>query len=173
MNRKLLLVSLFVFLTVVAVACSSPEAAVDESQAPVAEEAAAEESQSEEAEQMDESDESPAADAEDADEAEEMEDSAEASDYDSEFPLPEDVQNFMGGEGTANFATSLTVEEAIEFYRGALINLGLSERGLNTAITETTFSLVFDGHENGKAVVVQGVDLGNGTTNINIRFEDV
>jgi len=33
--------------------------------------------------------------------------------------------------------------------------------------------MVFDGHPNGKSIVVQGVDLGNGTTNINIRFEDV
>jgi hypothetical protein len=32
--------------------------------------------------------------------------------------------------------------------------------------------MVFDGDPEG-AVVVQGVDLGDGTTNVNIRHEDV
>lgn len=96
-----------------------------------------------------------------------------SSAYDTEFPLPSNVQNFTGGGGQVNFATSLTVEEAITFYREELTAIGLTEREINTAITETTFSMVFDGHPNGNAIVVQGVDLGNGTTNINIRFEDV
>jgi len=96
-----------------------------------------------------------------------------SSAYDTEFPLPSNVQNFTGGGGQVNFATSLTVEEAITFYREELNAIGLTEREINTAITETTFSMVFDGHPNGKSIVVQGVDLGNGTTNINIRFEDV
>lgn len=168
-----------VTLLIVSLACSLAGGDTPAEEAPAAdvEKPAAEDTEAEEpaeettAEETDAED----TDAEEAD-AEETEAEApadEAQDYDTEFPLPEDVQNFMGGEGTANFATSLTVEEAIEFYRGALADMGLTERTLNTAITETTFSMVFDGHENGKAVVVQGVDLGNGTTNINIRFEDV
>jgi hypothetical protein len=67
----------------------------------------------------------------------------------------------------------VSVEDAIAFYRDAFAGAGLTERTINTAITATTFSMVFDGHASGKAIVVQGVDLGNGTTNINIRFEDV
>ena len=96
--------------------------------------------------------------------------------YATEFTLPADVQNFTtseDGDLGINFQTNLTVDEALEFYRLAFTDQGLTEREINTAITETTFSLVFDGHPDGKAVVVQGVDLGNGTTNINIRFEDV
>lgn len=126
-------------------------------------ETAAEETTQEDAADMEES----------AAEEEAPVDAGSAQEYDTEFPLPEDVQNFTGGGDQINFATSLTLEEAIDFYRTALGDMGLTERTLNTAITETTFSMVFDGHENGKAVVVQGVDLGNGTTNINIRFEDV
>jgi len=168
-------------------ACSLIGGASDEAtvvEEPVATEAVVEEEQEadmeEEAEASD-TEESAAGEAEaetdtDADAAEDTDaDAADHSgdDYDTEFPLPEDVQNFMGGEGTANFATSLSVEEAIAFYRDALGAMGLTEREINTAITETTFSMVFDGHESGKEIVVQGVDLGNGTTNINIRFEDV
>jgi hypothetical protein len=33
--------------------------------------------------------------------------------------------------------------------------------------------MVFDGHAKGQAIVIQGVDLGNSMTNVNIRFEDV
>jgi hypothetical protein len=57
--------------------------------------------------------------------------------------------------------------------REAFTKKGLTERTATTAITDTTFSLVFDGDPSGKAIVVQGVDLGNGTTNVNIRYENI
>jgi hypothetical protein len=95
-------------------------------------------------------------------------------DYDTVFPLPEDVQNFIGegGEGQVNFQTSLSFEETIEFYRQALTTQGLSEREILTVIEGTAFSMVFDGWPNGRAIVIQGVDLGE-SMNVNIRFEDV
>ncbi|MBT3390192.1 MAG: hypothetical protein HN413_07245 [Chloroflexi bacterium] len=96
-----------------------------------------------------------------------------SGDYDTEFPLPDDVQNFTGGDDQVNFATSMTLEQAIDFYRRIFAEMGLTERKINTAITDTTFSMVFDGHAKGQAIVIQGVDLGNSMTNVNIRFEDV
>jgi len=33
--------------------------------------------------------------------------------------------------------------------------------------------MVFDGDPSGKAVVIQGVDLGDGTVNVSMRLEDV
>jgi hypothetical protein len=94
--------------------------------------------------------------------------------YDTVFPLPEDVQGFTGegGEAMVNFQTSLSMEEAVAFYRDALTAQGLTERELLTVIEDTTFSLVFDGHENGQALVIQGVGMGE-VTNVNIRFEDI
>jgi hypothetical protein len=50
---------------------------------------------------------------------------------------------------------------------------GYTERTILTVTSETTFSMVFDGHESGQAIVVQGVDFGDGTVNVNIRLEDV
>jgi len=38
---------------------------------------------------------------------------------------------------------------------------------------QASFSLVFRGHSSGKAVVVQGTDMGGGSTNISVRLEDV
>lgn len=96
-------------------------------------------------------------------------------DAESEFPLPEAVQNLTKQPGAAgtqsiNFQTNLSLQEALEFYRKTLTEQGLKEREINTAITDTTFSIVFEGAENGLAVVVQSIDLGE-LRNINIRYE--
>ncbi len=93
------------------------------------------------------------------------------------MPLPGDVNNVQtlptpGEDGSINFQTSLSVSEAIDFYRAAFTDLGLVEREINTAIASTTFSMIFDGSERGLPLVIQGTTLGP-TTNINIRFEDV
>lgn len=91
----------------------------------------------------------------------------------TEFPLPEDVENMDDlGNGAINFQTSLSLPDAVTFYRFAFMDLGYVEREINTSIEDTTFSMVFDGHESGIAIVIQGVDLGE-SVNINIRFEDI
>lgn len=96
------------------------------------------------------------------------------SGYNTKFPLPSDVSNFTEtGNGSINFQTGMSLKDTIQFYRNAFKNEGLVERTVNTAITDTTFSLVFDGDPSGQAIVVQGVDLGNGKTNVNIRYEKV
>lgn len=91
----------------------------------------------------------------------------------TEFPLPTDITNFVDlGDGWINFQANMSVKDAIAFYRDSFARQGYKEREVNTAITDTTFSLVFDGHASGKAIVVQGVDVG-GAVNVNIRFEDL
>ena len=97
-----------------------------------------------------------------------------SSGYNTKFPLPSSVSNFTTtGDNAINFQTKVGLKDSIEFYRTEFTKLGLTERSINTSITDTTFSLVFDGDSSGKAIVVQGVDLGNGSTNVNIRYEDV
>ncbi|MBC8505183.1 MAG: hypothetical protein ISR58_06675 [Anaerolineales bacterium] len=169
MKRKQSLLLIWLSLLIVSMACSLTGGAAEEPEAPDVNQTEQEDVADEQAEASEEVEAEEAAEAEH--EAEDM--SEESQEYDTEFPLPEDVQNFTGGGDQVNFATNITVEEAIEFYRTIFAEIGLTERTLNTAITETTFSMVFDGHAKGEAIVVQGVDLGNGTTNINIRFEDV
>ncbi|MDA0265915.1 MAG: hypothetical protein O2890_03160 [Cyanobacteria bacterium] len=96
-----------------------------------------------------------------------------------EFPLPETVHCMLHfptpGQGSINFQTELSLVEAIAFYRTSFTEMGLIERTINTAITESVFSVVFDGWSGtdpGEVVVVQGVDLG-GRVNINIRIENL
>ena len=94
--------------------------------------------------------------------------------YNTKFPLPGGVSDFMDmGNGSINFQTDMSLKDTIAFYRDAFTKEGLTERTANTAITGTTFSMVFDGDPSGQAVVIQGVDLGNGKTNVNIRHEKV
>ena len=98
----------------------------------------------------------------------------EEAEYDTAFPLPDDVQNFMGegGDSPINFQTSLTLEEVIAFYRDAFADMELSEYSLLTAIEDEGFSMVFTGWPTGEDVVIQGVAFGD-TTNVNIRLEEV
>ncbi|MGE5073265.1 MAG: hypothetical protein ACM3MF_07550 [Anaerolineae bacterium] len=92
--------------------------------------------------------------------------------YSTKFPMPDSVINFTEmGNGAINFQTKMSIKDTLQFYRAAFEKQGLKERETNTAITATTFSLVFDGDTSGQAVVLQGVDLGNGMTNVNIRYE--
>jgi hypothetical protein len=96
--------------------------------------------------------------------------------FDTEFPLPSDVSNFTStstGNSGINFQTKMSLKDAVAFYREAFAKAGYKERQINTVINDATFSMVFDGHASGKAIVIQGVDLGGGKTNLNIRFEDV
>jgi hypothetical protein len=94
--------------------------------------------------------------------------------YNTKFPMPGSVSNFTDtGNSSINFQTSLSIKDTIAFYRDAFKKEGITERTVNTAITDTTFSLVFDGDPSGQSIVVQGVDLGNGKTNVNIRYEKV
>ena len=94
--------------------------------------------------------------------------------YDTEFPVPSDVKNFTKlGEDAINYQTSMTLTEVVEFYRNQFEKAGYTERKITTVINDTTFSIVWDGHPSGKALVVQGVDLGDGTVNVNVRLEDV
>ena len=181
MHRKRNLLSVLVVLLLTSVACSltgAVEETIVEEVAPEAdgdtsinaEEGVDPAEKETEAEEMEEAkpveEEQPEEDASLAEE--------ESTEYDTEFPLPETVENFTAvGDTGINFTTNLSIEEAVAFYRQELEDAGLTERRINTAITDTTFSIVFDGHESGQAIIVQGVDLGNGSTNINIRFEDV
>lgn len=94
--------------------------------------------------------------------------------YNTKFPLPSSVINFADtGNGTINFQTQMSLTDTLGWYRQAFSQKGLKERTAATQITSTTINLVFDGDPSGLAVVIQCVDLGNGLTNVSIRYEKV
>jgi len=95
------------------------------------------------------------------------------SDVKTDFPIPVGATNIQDLGGTINFQVEMSLEAAMGFYRNEFTVKGYTERPILTVTSETTFSMVFDGHASGKAIVVQGVDMGDGTVNVNIRLEDV
>lgn len=92
---------------------------------------------------------------------------------DSEFPMPDDATNVVAVAGTLNFQTKLSLDDVLKFYRDTYTAQGYTERELLTTVTDGVFSIVFDGDPSGQAVVIQGVDLGDGTVNVNISLQDV
>ena len=92
---------------------------------------------------------------------------------DSDFPMPDDAFNIVIVAGVSNFQTKLSLDEVLAFYRDTYGKLGYTERESVTTISDGIFSIVLDGDESGKAVVIQGVDLGDGSVNVNISLQDV
>ncbi len=100
-------------------------------------------------------------------------DTGSPSGGDSEFPMPDDAKNIVSVAGTVNYQTNLSLEEAMAFYRDYYGKQGFTERELLTTVTDGVFSFVFDGDASGKAIVIQGVDLGDGSVNVNISLQDI
>lgn len=91
----------------------------------------------------------------------------------SEWPLPGTVTNFVEAGGSTNFQTDLAFDEVIKFYQAEFANAGYTERGLLHVVSTGVFSMVFDGHASGQQIAVQGVDLGDGTVNVNISLQTI
>lgn len=91
----------------------------------------------------------------------------------TEFPMTEDAYNITEVSGSLIFYTKLSLEDTMQFYRDEYTARGYTEREILTVVSDGTFSMVFDGDPSGKAVVIQSVDLGDGSRTVAIRLEDV
>jgi hypothetical protein len=90
------------------------------------------------------------------------------------FPMTDDAYNVMDvGDGSLLFYTNLSLDATMEFYRAEYTSQGYTEREILTVVSDGVFSMVFDGDPSGKAVVIQSVDLGDGSRTVSIRLEDV
>jgi hypothetical protein len=102
-----------------------------------------------------------------------VEDNEPESPASIDFPLTEDAFDVTESAGTLVFYTRLSAEEVMEFYRNEYALRGYTEREILTVVSDGTFSMVFDGDSSGKSVVIQSVDLGDGSRTVAIRLEDV
>ena len=91
----------------------------------------------------------------------------------TDFPMTSDAYNVTQAGGSLIFYTKLSLEDAMKFYRDTYASKGYTERKALTTVSNGTFSIVFDGDPSGKAVVVQSVDLGDGSRTISVRLEAV
>jgi len=93
---------------------------------------------------------------------------------DSGFPMTADAFNITElGDGSLLYYTKLSLEDIMAFYRAEYASQGYTEREILTVVSEGVFSMVFDGDASGKAVVIQSVDLGDGSRTVSIRLEEV
>ena len=93
---------------------------------------------------------------------------------DSEFPMTADAYQVVNiGDGSLLYYTKMSLEDVMKFYRDEYTSRGYTENELLTVNQDGVFSMVFDGDPSGKAVVIQSVDLGDGSRTVSIRLEDV
>ena len=91
----------------------------------------------------------------------------------SNFLMTDDARNItVMSESQEMYQTKSDLDGVLSFYREKLTATGLKERELLTIKSDTTLNLVFDGSENGKALVIQAVIIED-YTNVTIRFEDI
>ena len=93
---------------------------------------------------------------------------------DSGFPLTDDAYDITEvSNDTVLYYTMLSLEEVMKFYRDEYNSRGYTERELLTVVSDGVFSIVFDGDPTGKAVVIQSVDLGDGSRTVTISLQEV
>ena len=93
---------------------------------------------------------------------------------DSQFPMTADAYNIVEMEdGSLIYYTKLSAEEAVQFYRNEYTSRGYTEREVLTIVNDAIFNMAFDGDPSGKSVIIQSVDLGDGSRTIAIRLEDI
>lgn len=103
-------------------------------------------------------------------------DTGDGNTSDTGFPMTADAYNVTEiGDGSVLYYTNLPLEEVMAFYRAEYTSRGYTERELLTVVEADAgvFSMVFDGDPSGKGVVIQSVDLGDGSRTVAIRLEDV
>jgi hypothetical protein len=92
----------------------------------------------------------------------------------TDFVMTSDAFNITDmGDGSILFFSKMSLDDLMKFYREEYSGRDYIEREGSTSISDTTFSMVFDGDPSGKALVIQSVDLGDGSRTVAIRLEDV
>lgn len=96
------------------------------------------------------------------------------SSSDLDFPITRDAYNVLDvGDGTLLYYTKMSREDVMKFYRDEYDSRGYTENELLTVVSDGVFSMVFEGDPSGKSIVIQSVDLGDGSRTVTIRLEDV
>jgi hypothetical protein len=90
----------------------------------------------------------------------------------ADFPLPPNAKITSQKNDTLTAEVSISIKDLVSFYRQKwVVEKGLKEDNQLTIINDSTFSLVFNGSSNGKSVVLQGADIGDGNIAFSIRYE--
>ena len=86
------------------------------------------------------------------------------------YPTPPGAEIMQEVSGTLVVKVSQSVADVVKFYREEMGKRGWQEDTLLTMVEDSTFSMVFKNQVD--QLIVQGVDMGDGTTIITLRSED-
>jgi hypothetical protein len=90
------------------------------------------------------------------------------------FLMTSDAYDILeNSDGSLLFFTKFSLDDVLKFYRDEYTSRGYQERELLTAVSDNTINLVFDGDPGGKAILIQCVDLGDGSRTVAIRLVDI
>jgi len=102
------------------------------------------------------------------------EDGSNESSSGFDFPMTNDAYNILDiGDGSVLYYTKMPLDDVMDFYRDEYTSRGYSENELLTVVSDGVFSMAFSGDPSGKTVIIQSVDLGDGSRTVTIRLEDV
>ena len=89
----------------------------------------------------------------------------------SQFPMPPDSKILSNTGGILTAQVKMSANDMVAYYRKELTNQGLTEDQTFTRIAKPTFNLEFKGSKNGKMLIVQGSEMGDGSVAFSIRYE--
>ena len=87
------------------------------------------------------------------------------------FPLPPDTKIISSTADIVTAQVKMSSDDVVAYYRNELPKQGLSEDQTFTRITKPTFNLEFKGSKNGKMLIIQGTEVGDGSVAFSIRYE--
>lgn len=90
-----------------------------------------------------------------------------------EFPIPGKAKVIQSNPNLVMATVDMPIKEIVAYYRDELGKKGLTEYELLTAVTDSTFSLVFRSKSNKDELIIQGTDIGNNSVAFSMRYEDV
>ncbi len=89
----------------------------------------------------------------------------------ADLPVPLNFYNYIGaGNDAISYSVSMPLADLMKFYRDEFAKIKLKERADAAVITDTSFSLTWDGHPSDKAVLVEAQDAGQNVINVTVRF---
>lgn len=90
----------------------------------------------------------------------------------STFPLPDDANIISSTPEMTIASTTLTINDAVKFYRDYAKSNGLTEYDLLTNITDTIFSMAFRVPNQEKELVIQGTVISTDNLTLSLRYEE-
>jgi hypothetical protein len=108
-----------------------------------------------------------------SDDDDDQNENSNSSSMNTEFPIPGKAKVIQSNPNLVMATVDMPIKEIVAYYRDELGKKGMTEYELLTAVTDSTFSLVFRSKSNEDELIIQGTDIGNNSVAFSMRYEDL